>query len=136
MVAQAQVLLVHVQADQPVAAEGAPVCEPVEVGAGLAEELQLHLLELAGAEGEVAGRDLVAEALADLRDAEGDLRRVVRWIFLKLTKMPCAVSGRRYTSLAESSVTPWKVLNIRLNLRMSVKSLLPQPGQGMLCSRM
>ncbi len=33
-----------------------------------------------------------------------------------------------------SSVTPWKVLNIRLNWRMSVKLCLPQVGQGMLCS--
>ena len=31
--------------------------------------------------------------------------------------------------MEESSVTPWWVLNIRLNLRMSVKSDLPQPGQ-------
>ena len=37
---------------------------------------------------------------------KGIFRRVVRCIFLKFTKMPCAVSGRRYTSLAESSVTP------------------------------
>ena len=37
---------------------------------GRDEELHLHLLELADAEEEVAGRDLVAEALADLRDAE------------------------------------------------------------------
>src|SRR6478736_3086693 len=34
------------------------------------EELHLHLLELAQAEEEVPGRDLVAERLADLRDAE------------------------------------------------------------------
>ena len=34
------------------------------------EELHLHLLELAGAEDEVAGRDLVAEGLADLGDPE------------------------------------------------------------------
>ena len=34
------------------------------------EELHLHLLELADAEEEVAGRDLVAEALSDLRDPE------------------------------------------------------------------
>ena len=34
------------------------------------EELDLHLLELARAEDEVAGRDLVAEGLADLRDPE------------------------------------------------------------------
>ena len=38
--------------------------------AGLDEELHLHLLELARAEDEVAGRDLVAEALAGLGDAE------------------------------------------------------------------
>ena len=36
----------------------------------MAEELDLHLLELARAEGEVARRDLVAEALAHLGDAE------------------------------------------------------------------
>ena len=34
------------------------------------EELHLHLLELARAEDEVSGRDLVAEGLADLRDPE------------------------------------------------------------------
>ena len=67
---------------------------------------------------------------------KGNFRRVVRWMAGKLTKMPWAVSGRRYTSLAVSSVTPWWVLNIRLNLRMSVKSLLPQPGQGTWLSRM
>ena len=39
---------------------------------GTDEELQLHLLELARAEGEVAGVDLVAEALAGLRHAERD----------------------------------------------------------------
>ena len=38
----------------------------------MAEELDLHLFELARAEGEVARRDLVAEALADLGDAERD----------------------------------------------------------------
>ena len=40
---------------------------------GFDEELHLHLLELARAEDEVPGRDLVAERLADLRDAERDL---------------------------------------------------------------
>jgi hypothetical protein len=45
---------------------------------GLHEELHLHLLELARAEGEVARVDLVAERLADLRDAERhlDARRI------------------------------------------------------------
>jgi hypothetical protein len=37
---------------------------------GSTKILDLHLLELAGAEDEVARRDLVAEALADLADAE------------------------------------------------------------------
>ena len=44
--------------------------EPLLVGARLDEELDLHLLELAGAEDEVSRRDLVAEGLADLADAE------------------------------------------------------------------
>ena len=50
-----------------------PALEPLRVGARLHEELHLHLLELAGAEDEVPGRDLVAERLADLGDAEGNL---------------------------------------------------------------
>ena len=36
----------------------------------MAEKLHLHLLELAGAKGEVARRDFIAETLALLRDAE------------------------------------------------------------------
>ena len=54
-------------------AEGAPVLEPLQIGAGLAEELQLHLLELPDTEDEVAGGDLVAEGLADLAHTEGQL---------------------------------------------------------------
>ena len=48
----------------------APPLVPLVRGVGADEELDLHLLELAAAEGEVARRDLVAEGLADLRDAE------------------------------------------------------------------
>jgi hypothetical protein len=117
---------------QPVVAEGAPVLEPLQIGVGLAEELQLHLLELAGAEDEVARGDLVAEGLADLADAEGQLAPGGALDVGKFTKMPWAVSGRRYTVFFASSVTPWKVLNIRLNWRMSVKLCLPQLGQGTL----
>src|SRR5204863_2174772 len=47
-----------------------PVLEVLLVRARLDEELHLHLLELARAEDEVPRRDLVAERLADLRDAE------------------------------------------------------------------
>ena len=42
-------------------------------GLGADEVLHLHLLELAHPEDEVAGRDLVAERLADLGDAERQL---------------------------------------------------------------
>ena len=73
MVTQAQGILLDAQGQQPVLAEILPVGEPLQVGAGLAEELALHLLELAGTEGEVAGGDLVAEGLAHLADAEGQL---------------------------------------------------------------
>ena len=71
VVAQPQVLVPHAQVQQPLVAEVLPVGEPVQLGAGGAEELQLHLLKLAGAEGEVARGDLVAEGLADLAHAEG-----------------------------------------------------------------
>ena len=54
-------------------AEGAPVVEPLQIGAGLAEELQLHLLKLPDTEDEVARSDLVAEGLTDLAHAEGQL---------------------------------------------------------------
>ena len=73
MVTEPQVLILQADGQQPVVAEGAPVVEPLQIGAGLAEELQLHLLELADAEDEVARGDLVAEGLADLADAEGQL---------------------------------------------------------------
>ena len=47
-----------------------PVAVPLLRLAGRDEELHLHLLELERAEDEVAGRDLVPERLADLRDPE------------------------------------------------------------------
>ena len=73
MVAQAKVLLLHAEGEQPLLAEAAPVGEPLEVRTRLTEELQLHLLEFTHAENEVARRDLVAERLADLADAERQL---------------------------------------------------------------
>ena len=73
VVPESQVLVLQADAQQPLMAEAAPVLEPLQVGARLAEELQLHLLELPHPEDEVARGDLVAEALADLADAEGQL---------------------------------------------------------------
>ena len=70
--AEAEVLLADAERLVPGEALLDPVGVPALVVAGLDEELHLHLLELAGAEYEVAGSDLVAERLADLRDAEGE----------------------------------------------------------------
>ena len=67
---EAQVLRRDAEVGVPAHALVDPVLVPLGVLAGLDEELHLHLLELAGPEDEVAGRDLVAEALADLADAE------------------------------------------------------------------
>ncbi len=61
------------EVEQPLVAEIAPVGEPFQIGARFAEKLQFHLLEFAGAEGEVARGDLVAEGFADLADAERNL---------------------------------------------------------------
>ncbi len=63
----------HAQGQKPVFAEILPVGVPFHLRAGGAEKFQFHLLKLPGAEGEVAGGDLVAEGFADLGDAEGDL---------------------------------------------------------------
>ena len=56
--------------DVPVETRVAPVLVPLGRLLGWHEELELHLLELAGAEDPVLRGDLVAEALAHLRDAE------------------------------------------------------------------
>ena len=47
-----------------------PLLPPLHLLAGTYEELHLHLLEFAHAEDELAGHDLVAERLSDLRDSE------------------------------------------------------------------
>ena len=66
----AKVLTRDTEVDVPVGALLQPVLVPLLIRARLNEELQFHLLELAGAENEVTGRDLVAEGLTDLADAE------------------------------------------------------------------
>ncbi len=67
---ETQVVRIDAEAGVPVHARLDPGLVPLLIRAGGDEELHLHLLELARAEDEVAGRDLVAEALADLTDAE------------------------------------------------------------------
>src|SRR5699024_7480399 len=68
-----QVVRIDAEVHEPVPAGLDPL---VELGRGLrrrGEVLDLHLLELARAEDEVARGDLVAEGLADLTDAERGL---------------------------------------------------------------
>ena len=66
----AKVVGIDSQVGVPVGALVNPVLVPLLVGAGFDEELHLHLLELTGTEDEVPGRDLVAERLTCLHDAE------------------------------------------------------------------
>src|SRR3954469_14016722 len=70
MVAEAEPVALQAVADVPVEPFLAPVGVPLGGVRRAAEELDLHLLELARAEREVARGDLVAETLADLGDAE------------------------------------------------------------------
>ena len=61
----------------------------------------------------------------------GSLRRVVLRTLSKLTKMPCAVSGRRWTRFSSVWTGPMWVSNMRLNWRASVKvPVSPQLGQA------
>jgi len=72
MRAEAQAVLVVDDALVPLETPLLPVVEPVLHLAGMDEELQVPLLELALAEEEVARRDLIAERLPDLADTERD----------------------------------------------------------------
>src|SRR5436309_679718 len=72
MLAQPQALAGQAEVGVPAEAAVAPVLIPGRRLLRVAEELDLHLLELARAEGEVTRRDLVAEAFAHLGDAERD----------------------------------------------------------------
>ena len=73
VIPQTQVFLLHPQVHKPLAAVVLPVGEPFQIGAGLHEELQFHLLEFPGPEDEVAGGDFVTEAFPYLGHPKGDL---------------------------------------------------------------
>ena len=72
MVAEPQAVAGQAEIEIPLVAPVVPVLIPGQRLAGVAEELDFHLLELARTEGEIPRRDLVAEALADLAHAKGD----------------------------------------------------------------
>src|SRR5690606_19816037 len=70
MLAQLEVLGANAERHVPPIASVSPIAVPIGRFLRPTEELDLHLLELAAAEREVARIDLVAERLADLSDAE------------------------------------------------------------------
>ncbi len=96
LVVVVEAVLVGTEAERlvPLHAECLPVLEPLQLLTRCHEKLHLHLLEFPHAEDELTGDDL-AECLSDLGNAEGNLRGLVFCTLRKLTKMPCAVSGRR-----------------------------------------
>src|SRR4029077_7574155 len=61
------------QVQVPLVTAVAPKRVPFRRSLGMAEELDFHLFELAGAEGEVARRNFIAKALTDLSDTEWNL---------------------------------------------------------------
>ena len=69
----AVVVVAKAQGFVPLKACLLPLLEPLQLGAGLHEELHLHLLELAHTEDELAGHDFVAESFTNLCDAERNL---------------------------------------------------------------
>ena len=73
VITKSHLVFLDAKRQQPVTAEASPVLEPLHIGAGLAEELQLHLLELSGTESEVTGCDLITERLTNLSDTERNL---------------------------------------------------------------
>src|SRR5690349_22947197 len=68
-----EMLALHAEVEIPLEAPLAPIVEPLRLGFRVDEELHLHLFELAHAIGEVARANLIAERLADLRNAKGQL---------------------------------------------------------------
>ena len=126
VIAQPQPLAGQAQVGVPLVAPIAPVLVPVGRRLRMAEELDFHLLELARAEGEVARRDLVAKALADLRDAErnADPRAVDH--VLEVDEDALGRLGAQKGGPLFAAQRADMVLNIRLNSRggVSVPSVL------------
>ncbi len=73
VVVEAVVLSAEAQSLVPGHTRLLPLREPLKLGAGLHEELHLHLLELAHTEDELACHNLIAEGLTNLCDTEGQL---------------------------------------------------------------
>ena len=72
MVMVAVAIFICSQCQVPFQALFFPVYIPLKFGAGFAEKLHFHLLELFHAHDELTGHNLVAECLSCLGDSKGD----------------------------------------------------------------
>ena len=121
VLAKPQALAGQAEARVPRHPPVAPVFVPLARRVRVAEELDLHLLELARAEREIPRRDLVAKALADLRDAERNLHpRAVEHV-LEVDEDALGRFGPQEAASSSLPIAPTIVLNIRLNSRGSVR---------------
>ena len=136
MVVEAVVLRAHAEVHMPLHAGFLPLGEPVELCAGLDEELHLHLLELAHAENELPGHDLVTEGLADLRNAERNLHAAG---LLDVQVVDENALGRLRTQIDDVRAFGGGAhggLEHQVELADSVQLQVPLMGQTMLLSMM
>ena len=70
MISKSCILFAQTEVLEEARAVVLPICEPIKLSSRLAEELKLHLLELAYTEYEVTRRNLISEGFAHLSDAE------------------------------------------------------------------
>lgn len=95
VVAQTEFLVVEAQTEQPFVAEFAPVGEPFEVCSGLQKNSSSICSNSRTRKIKLPGVISLRKDLPICPMPKGTRFLVVRCTFLKLTKMPCAVSGRR-----------------------------------------
>ena len=100
---------------QPVYTEIFPISEPLQIRVWFTEKLQFHLLKFSGTEGKVSGRDLISERLSNLPDTKGKFLSGSTLHVLKVYKDSLGGLGAQIYGILGIQVTPWNVLNIRLN---------------------
>lgn len=115
VVAITYLILFKTQRTEPVKAELLPVCKPFKVCIRLTEKFQLHLLKLTGTEGKVSRSDLITERFTDLSDSKWNFLSGGSLYILKVYENTLRGFRTKVYGIFASSVTPWKVLNIRLN---------------------
>jgi hypothetical protein len=95
VVAKAKVLVLHPKAEQPFMAEASPVGEPIEVGAGRQKNSSSICSNSRVRKVKFPGVISFRKAFPIWQTPKGTFFLEVRCTFVKFTKMPWAVSGRR-----------------------------------------